>query len=663
MSFLYPSFLWALGVLGIPVIIHLFNFRKTIRVFFSNNRFLKHVKEASTARRKLKHYLILASRLLFLMFLVFAFAQPFIPAEQETVDYRNIVIYLDNSESMSAPLEDQRRGLDAGKTFVSNLTRVFPSDARYRLVTNDFAPFSNSYKTKAEIEDLLGQVKLSPVTRSVKEVKDRVVRGGGVRGQEVFWISDFQKSTTGKVSPATDTSINWHLVPIRYDDLSNVFVDSAYLDNPFASSGEKNVVRVRVRNDGPNNREQLPVKLMINSVQMGATTVDVQGQGVAEAAFDLTTRLTGLNKATITFNDFPVAFDNEFFFTLNFTDKIRILEIKGHRNATPIEKVYGNTQVFSYRGFEVNNFNYSNLNDADLVVVSGLNSVDASLSLALAEYRKRGGALLVIPGNAPDDGWASLLQLPQYRRVQSSGLVDVDKPDFNNPFFQNVFEEKSTALVMPKANPVVDWGNDRSAILKFKNEKPFLSRVANENLYLLASPLETSYTDFFNHAIFVPVMYRIAAGSKKNENKLYYTLPETFLTLRMDSVDGSDQIRLINGAEIIPSQRRVGNRVLMDLPKYEVRTGFYSVVAGKDTVDLVAFNADKSESLMGQLADEEIKSHFAESGKVTIFEAVNTDAFSNEIKKRYLGTPLWKYAVVLALLFLAVEILLIRFMK
>ena len=103
MTFLYPSFLWALAVLSVPVIIHLFNFRRTTRIYFSNNRFLKQVKESTSAKRKLKHYLILASRLLFLLFLVLTFAQPMIPAAEQTVNYRNIVLYLDNSQSMSAP--------------------------------------------------------------------------------------------------------------------------------------------------------------------------------------------------------------------------------------------------------------------------------------------------------------------------------------------------------------------------------------------------------------------------------------------------------------------------------------------------------------------------------------------------------------------------------
>jgi hypothetical protein len=45
-----------------------------------------------------------------------------------------------------------------------------------------------------------------------------------------------------------------------------------------------------------------------------------------------------------------------------------------------------------------------------------------------------------------------------------------------------------------------------------------------------------------------------------------------------------------------------------------------------------------------------------------IFETENAQSFSAEIKERNLGVPLWKYALILALIFLMVEILLIRFL-
>src|ERR1035438_3666616 len=79
MQFLHSNFLFALSALAIPIIIHLFNFRRYKTVYFSNVTFLKELKEETASQSKLKHLLVLACRLLALAFLVFAFAQPYIP--------------------------------------------------------------------------------------------------------------------------------------------------------------------------------------------------------------------------------------------------------------------------------------------------------------------------------------------------------------------------------------------------------------------------------------------------------------------------------------------------------------------------------------------------------------------------------------------------------
>ncbi|SKC78845.1 BatA domain-containing protein [Ohtaekwangia koreensis] len=666
MNFLYPSFLWALGVLAIPVIIHLFNFRRTVKVYFSNNRFLKQVKEATTAKRRLKHYLILASRLLFLFFLVITFCQPIIPAKNQLTNNHTIVLYLDNSQSMSAQMEDKVRGLDAGVTFVRNIVSLFPPDTRYKLITNDFAPFSNSFKTKSEVLDLLTQVRLSPVSRTMQEVLDRVRhQGHAQQQQEVFWISDLQKSTLGIIPKALDSSAQWRLVPIRFASLANIFVDTVYLENPFAASGEKNVLRVKVRNDGKRDVDQLNLKLTINNIQSGAGTIDVPQGGVAETTFDLATGLSGLNEARISFNDFPVSFDNEFFFALNFTDKIKVVEIKKDNIPTPVEKVYGNKQVFTYQGFAVSNFNYNELAQADLVVVNGLNTVDPSLTNALLDYINKGGTLLLAPGTQPDvNNLKNLAQVPGLNSVPKAEPLELDRPDFSNPFFENVFEEKSTSLAMPKAARLLDLGGDRSAILKFKNDQAFLSLFnRGGKLYILATALESDFTDFHQHALFVPVMYRIAASARRSETKPYYTLRENLITLRLDSVNDDVPLKLVGKEEVIPGQRKVADRVFIDVPKFSVEQGFYDVVSQGDTVDLIAFNLNKEESLMEQYTGEEVKAMAGGGENISIFTATSSGAFSNEIKERYLGTPLWKYALLLALLFILAEILLIRFMK
>jgi len=665
MTFLFPSFLWALAVLSVPVIIHLFNFRRTTRVYFSNTRFLRQVKEATTSKRKLKHYLILASRLLFLGFLVVAFSQPIIPAEEQFASTRNIVFYIDNSQSMSALMDDKTRGLDAALSYARSIVDVFPADTRYRLVTNDFAPFSNTFKTRPEVLDLLTQIRLSPVSRTMAEVQERILQDGPTRGREIFWISDLQKSTLGPITQGRDTTSRMHIVPIVYGQQSNVYVDSAYLDNPFSAGGGKNVLHVKMRNDGKLDVNQLNLKLTLNNIQAGTTSINIQQGGTAGAAFDLSGSLTGLNEAKISFNDFPVSFDNEFYLALNFANKINVIEIKNTTDRTPIERVFGNETIFNFRSYAVGNFSYSLLPGADLVVVNGLNSLDLSLSSALRDYLNNYGTLMVIPGLNPSvDHWRTFLQLPALRLLEPKTPLELGRPDFSNPFFENVFEEKSVSLAMPKASKMLDWGDDRTAILQFKNEQPFLSRFMQiGQLYLLSCSLDQSQTDFPNHALFVPVMYRVAASGKKNDYKPYYTLHESLIKLHVDSLRGDEPLRWIGDEEIIPGQRTVNDEVIFDVPKFTMSKGFYKVVMLRDTVNLLAFNLDKAESQMGQYSGEELRTILGGGDNITIFTVGSKDAFSNEIKERYLGKPLWKYALTMAILFLIAEILLIRFMK
>jgi hypothetical protein len=312
----------------------------------------------------------------------------------------------------------------------------------------------------------------------------------------------------------------------------------------------------------------------------------------------------------------------------------------------------------------VGNFNYSLLSAADLVVVNGINIIEPSLSLALRSYLNNFGTILFVPGENPDvSTYSRLLQLP-VNTSEKTPEIELDRPDFNNPFFENVFEEKSISLAMPKAVAHLGWGSDRSAILRFKNDQPFLSLFQQKGkLYVLASPLLQGYTDLFNNALFVPVMYRIAASGKKNDTRLYHTLHENFVALPVDSLSGEEPLRLIGEQEIVPSQRKVGDKIFLDIPKFSINQGFYKVVAARDTIGLLAFNLDKTESFMDQYTAKEAKGVMGGGDNVTLFDATSTDAFSNEIKARYLGKPLWKYALMAALFFLLAEILLIRFVK
>lgn len=100
MTFLYPFFLFAGFVVLIPLIIHLFNFRKYKVLYFSDTRFLNEIRTHTRARNNLKQILVLILRMLIIASLVIAFAQPVINTQRSdnvVVNNATPVIYVDNS--------------------------------------------------------------------------------------------------------------------------------------------------------------------------------------------------------------------------------------------------------------------------------------------------------------------------------------------------------------------------------------------------------------------------------------------------------------------------------------------------------------------------------------------------------------------------------------
>src|ERR1700749_4502074 len=174
MHFLYPAFLFAMAALAIPVLIHLFNFRRYQKVYFSNVQFLKEIREQQSSRRNLKERLILAARLLSLFFLVLAFARPYIPGVHiaNVGAQKEISIFIDNSYSMET-LNREGSLLDEAKRRAKEIAAAYSINDRFQLLTQDFEGKNQRLLSRDEFNDAVDAVKISPRSRSLQQIIDR----------------------------------------------------------------------------------------------------------------------------------------------------------------------------------------------------------------------------------------------------------------------------------------------------------------------------------------------------------------------------------------------------------------------------------------------------------------------------------------------------------
>ncbi len=569
-----------------------------------------------------------------------------------------VAIYLDNTYSMTNEIESNISAFDMALNYISKITEVYPTSTSYKLITNDFDPSSNSYKSANEIKELLTETRLTGVSRTAGEIYQRILDRGIAESKDVFWLSDFQKSTLGKEEVSLDSLTDLNLVPFEFKSINNLYIDSLYLDNPFMIGDQQVKLNVVVANKGTREVDDLGIKVYLDSVQSATATMDIQPNDKQLITFDLAFNNT--SEGRISIEEFPVTFDNDFYFVINNAKKIRVLEIFQNRSERYIQGVFGNEKLFQFESYDVNNLDYSLLIKADLVVVNGLSEITTSLASVINNRIEAGGHFLIIPSTSPDlNSYKAIVPLSGVELAAPSPKTALASPDLNNPFFENVFEESKQRIAMPEVVQILDLGNDRNALLKFQNGSPFLTEP-RKGVYVLASSLTTDYSTFQNHAIFVPIMYRMAAESAAGLGKLFYFVDDDYISLNVDSLAADNVFKLSNSSsEIIPPQRVINNSVLIEIPKFALEAGFYKLNLAGQNITTLAFNNSPSESDLRQLPIDELGSLF--KGQYSVISVSNELAFSKAVENKYIGEPLWKYAVLLALLFLLAEVLLIRF--
>ncbi len=132
MQFKHPEILWALFLLLIPILIHLFQLRRFKKTPFTNVAMLQKVVSESRKSNTLKKWLLLLTRLFLLAALIMAFAQPF-TAKSTALKPKETIIYLDNSFSMQA----KASGFSLLENAVQELLRNLDPEAVFSLFTND----------------------------------------------------------------------------------------------------------------------------------------------------------------------------------------------------------------------------------------------------------------------------------------------------------------------------------------------------------------------------------------------------------------------------------------------------------------------------------------------------------------------------------------------
>lgn len=673
MSFVYPSFFWALLALSVPIVVHLFNFRRYKRILFTNVRFLHEVNEETKSRQKLKHLLVLVSRCLAVIFLVAAFAQPYLKGKSEAVNTGTTVagFYLDNSFSMNAETE-KGPAFEVAKNKIREALGAFKENDRFFMLTNNSQAGGARLLTREELQSRLDETDFSPnqlTTAQIVQKAKAMFEKSPNSSRELFIISDMQQSMLQWQNQKPDTSFSIFAVPLITESKDNLSVDSVWSSSPVVQPGEVFTLTVRISNHGETDASSVSVRLLVDNMQKAAGVVDVAAGATAELSLDVVLNAAGWHTGQISIQDNPVVFDDSWYIAFPVREHVKITAINGQGASTFPARLFATDPYYAYTPQQEGQVDYTGLKNYDLIILNEIEDISSGLAADLSLAMQNGSNVLFVPPAEIKGNWVEWLKSFGTGSIEkiSGGPFKSTGIDTKNDLFKNVFAKIPGNIDLPLASAyyrfVLPGGGRAQAVLSFTGGDQLIARqpVGRGQLFTLAVPLKDEWSNLQRHAIFVPLILRMSFSNSQE-----FDLSETIGSGNAVKVSGNFKrsesgIRLKKDKfEIVPEfYARLDQNYISDNGQI-TEAGIYTLNDGAYK-EPIAYNYGRNESMMAFADAAEMQTHF-QGYRFISFRDSNRPLGEN-LKKGRLGTPLWKWCIALVLLFLLFEIILLRFWK
>lgn len=642
MQFKHPEILYFLFLLVIPILVHLFQLRRFKKEYFTNVRFLKELSIQTRKSSQLKKWLLLLTRLLLLLCLILAFAQPFFQAKDHKGAANELVIVLDNSFSMQA--KGQKGELL--KRTVQELLENTPETQNFTLITNGETYHNTDIKSiQKELQNLKYSVspfQLDEVLTKIKTKKTRFNR-------DVVIITDAVHLKSNQLKNIDSTMNAYFIVP-KAEQKNNASVDSVYINQRMDNFYE---ITINLSAFGT-FEEEIPVALYNNKNLIAKTQVTFDSN---KKSINLTIPNADFN-GYVSIEDNRLPYDNFYYFSILKPKKANVLSIGEATKANYLSKIYSVSE-FNYTNSELKTLDYNSIDQQDAIVLNELTEIPNALQTTLKSFIEKGGQVMLIPSSS-----GNILSyntfLNQIGSVQLGALENnvknITAISFAHPLYQGVFEKKIDNFQYPTTQSNFILKSSNPAILSYEDQNPFLTSVSNDlgTVYVFAAAISKENSNFQNSPLIVPTFYNMAQNNFKSG---VIALPvgknSTFV---VEAELNKDNILTIANEEgsFIPSQQLLNNKVKVTFGEMPTEAGNYNVLKKEETLQSISFNYDRTESDLSEDNSALLADYERIDSVETVFDQLQSERTDQQI---------WKWFVWLTLLFLILELLIQKFVK
>lgn len=677
MSLLYPDFLWALLLNIIPIFIHLFNLQKHETIYFSDVSLLKSIEEKTKRKSQLKNILLLISRILFVSSVVIAFCFPYKKNQKIDLlkDLNKVGIYIDNSFSMSRSYQNQTL-LESAKDDAIKLIDNLPDETKYVLTTNIKKNNKQYFIDNNEIKKEIINLKTTAQTLTISEALEIQHEQLNLEKLNSFWFTDLQENTLD-LDKIKDKSIIKNINILQYGSSSNenISIDSVWFNKNNRTINNNENLNVKITNHSVEEVE-FQTKLNINNGEvLNQSFNKINPKESKEIKFDYSVSEKGIKSGLISLINPPnneLLFDDKYFFSYMLEEKFTIVNIHQGENKSnkSIESLFKSVEKTNYKNIDINNgITIQDLN-AELIILNKLSNIDKKTLQLLTSSSKR-KSILIFPSISVDVDYKDLYKILGIKSSEIINLkLELDIESIDLSFFKNIFSNYNQNLDLPYFNKYLKIQNLYNPInyINLSNAEPLLSKYSSKNndFYFFTSNLSREYSNFSQHALFVPILLRIKEKSA-NDITSQVSINELENFKINQAIQQNGNIKITNDLSeptysffpLISSSSGSSSLYIKDMIE---STGHYFIYNNDSLVNGFSINNSKSESKMAFSSSKELNTELENldlNDKIHYWD-IKQNKYPELIKNNNKNLEYWIYFIFISLICLILEIIIIK---
>lgn len=685
MAFLNPIFLWASLAVLIPIIVHLFNFRRPKRVAFSDISLVREVKKSVVKRLRLRQWLLLAARILAILMLVAVFANPVWRKDGAAapVGSASVAVVLDNSYSMNGGNDKGVYWVQA-QEFAREIIEAYGRNDEFLVMGSDEPRLNYNFgEQMAAVKELrkLAVIQNSRSLPDLVSVAGDIFANASNARRELYIISDFQRSTVlpdSLLKLQIPEGVGIHLVPLTTRQMKNAYVADHALTTQIIEKDKPVNLKMTLVNDSPEPLRNIGLRVVTNGEDRPVATRDLEPGERAEVDVNLLPKTPGWHAGYIQIDDSPIEFDNKRYFSyyVPYREKMLIVEEK------PMPKLhlmFGGEVIdqFDVKFVSSRDIAGERLGDYKSIMLVGLNDCSSGLVEKLTAHLKDGRNILWFPGE--DMNLNSVNVLFQSLGIGTFGrkveLADGQSQvasgvDLDHPVFEGVFAKKAPGRKFdaPTTYKYYEFraggGAVQNTILRLSEASPILveTKVQNGLFYTFAFNPAESWTDLTIKTSGLALMVQLARIMNQTQRvEAVMDLGAADIVQIKTEAKEPVQLKGTEEREATPEQFAQSGAIVLKFDKLQLPEGNYDLVQNDTLLEKISFNVPDSESQLASASEQEIRDLLLQTGNeaIEVSSAVR-GGFGAEIKAQNDGTPLWKYFLVAGLAFLLAEFLILK---